>query len=187
MGKGNHEKLHDDARRSIGPVSSLRPRTPQGATYGPVGVAKPADEGYEDYKSEHRPLVPSDEYKFDQMSKMMDEVSARHAEAAKPENIIARLNDEIAELRDKITKQQHKIYTLRRVDESKELSKKDQLKIEVREGKIAKYKLDIAEREESIAIVQEKGGLPLKPFVYKSKLRDMTKERAEDIKNTLEN
>ncbi len=181
----NNEKLHDDARWNIGPVSSLRPRDPQPSTYGPVGEATPGDP--EAYEKLHRPLIPSDEYKFDQMSKMMDEVSARLVEAAKPENIIARLNAEIAALRDKITKQQHKIYTLRRVGESKELSKKDQLKIEVREGRIAKYKLDIAEREESIAIVQEKGELPLKPFVYKSKFRDLTKKSTKDIKSILNN
>ncbi len=177
------EKMHDDERRKIGTVSSLRPRSPQPSSYGPVGQASVWDQ--KAYEKLHRPLVPSNDYKFDQMSKMMEEVSAKRAEAMKPENIIARLNDEIAELRDKITKQQHKIYTLRRVEESKELSKNDQLKIEVREGKIAKYKLDIAEREESIAIVQEKGELPLKPFVYKSKFRDMTKERTQDLENVL--
>ncbi len=116
------------------------------------------------------------------MSKMMDEVSARLVEAAKPENIIACLNDEITELKEKIAKQQWKISAL---STSEEPLQNVQLEITMREGKIANYQLKIAKREKSIAIVKEKGELPLKPFVYKSKFRDLTKKRAEEVQDVL--
>lgn len=170
----------DDEGRKIDPIGNLRPRDPQPSTYGPTDKATAWDP--KSYDELYRPRVPGHDYQMEQMSKMMNEVSARHAEASKPENIIARLRKEITQLREKIVKQQEKVYALQR---SEEPLQNVQLEITMREGKIAKYKLGIVDRENKIALVEEKGELPQEPFVYKSKFRDLTKEHSIELHNVL--
>ncbi len=187
----------------------LLPHPPQGPTYGPVGIATPGDKEYHEYEATHRPLVPSIEHKMDQLVEDMIEQGKRYREAEKPENIIAKLNEEINELEETIWEYDAEILLLQEKILRTELSIKEanlvgdsfnekqevvsyekkllitNTKIEVFQWKIAKCELKILKRQKSINIVNETGKLPVKPFKYKSNLHKFTNMTQKEVTKLL--
>ncbi len=169
-----HEQGEEKVNKtsSFGPIANLKPHVPQWPTYGPEGVAKPGDPGYKEYQDQHRPLIPSIEQRVDEMNQRNSEFREQQRIANSPENVIARLKQEIADL---LAKNETKKAKIEKLDIEHELANADdkeprrniQQHININRGKIAKNKLKIKKLEDKIKVIEETGEVPLKKFKHK--------------------